>query len=492
MTSASRVPEVPAVGLGGEVVPHELRRGALGVGFIVFFVVSAAAPLTALAGGVPIGMLLGNGPGIPSLFILVMVLLGVFAVGYTTMARHVSNAGSFYAFSALGLGRPAGGSSAIIALVGYNAMQIGLYGLFGVASAGVFAEFGIDLPWWVYVYIAIGLVAILGYRQIDLSAKVLAGLVIAEYLIVLIVDVAILRSGGDSGFNAVPFKPDVVFSGTPSIALLFCFACFMGFEASTIYAEEAKNPRRTIPLATYISIAVIGVFYAFSSWCMVMGAGSDKLVDTIGGLPDPTGFLFSLADRFTGSGVTRVMQILFMSSVFAALVAFHNAVSRYFYVMGREGVLHGRLGTTHGTHQSPHMGSVLQTAMAIIVVAVFALAGADPVLNLFSWLTNLATLCVIALMAIASFAVVAFFRKRTEYREHAVRVFVLPLIAGVLLTGVLIVAVLNFSVLTGASVGIAWAITAVLPIAAVVGALLALRVGRNDPEKYARLGQSRI
>ncbi|HYO86908.1 MAG TPA: APC family permease [Dermatophilaceae bacterium] len=495
-------PAHPHLSVEGTIAPvHELRRGALGVGFVVFFVVSAAAPLTALAGGVPIGMLLGNGPGIPGLFILVMIVLAVFAAGYTAMARHISNAGSFYAFAARGLGKPAGGAAAMIALLGYNCMQIGLYGLFGVATSSLMAEFGVELPWWLFVFVAIGLVAWLGYRQIDLSAKVLATLVIVEYLVMIVLDVAILARGGDSGLNAVPFRPDAVLSGTPSVGLLFCFACFLGFEASTIYAEEARNPHRTIPIATYVSIAVIGVFYAFSSWCMVMGAGSDKLVDKIGGLDDPTMFLFTLSEQYTGAGVTRLMQVLFMSSVFAALVAFHNAVSRYFYVMGREGVLHGRLGRTHGTYQSPYMGSVLQSTMAVVVVSVFALAGADPVLTLFSWLTNLATLCVIALMALTSFAVVVYFRNRADLTDpadpaaradHPIRVFVLPLAAGIVLTSVLVLAVVNFKVLTGASEGLAWAITATLPIAAVLGVVLAKRVGRIDPARYELLGSSRL
>jgi hypothetical protein len=53
------------------------------------------------------------------------------------------------------------------------------------------------LPWWVWSLIAIALVGILGYRQVDLSAKVMVVLVGLEYLIVLIVDFAIL--GGKGG-----------------------------------------------------------------------------------------------------------------------------------------------------------------------------------------------------------------------------------------------------------------------------------------------------
>lgn len=65
---------------------HQLRKGSLGVLGIAFFVISAAAPLTAMAGGAPVAMLLGNGAGIPFAYVIVAVLLLIFAVGYTAMA----------------------------------------------------------------------------------------------------------------------------------------------------------------------------------------------------------------------------------------------------------------------------------------------------------------------------------------------------------------------------------------------------------------------
>jgi amino acid transporter len=173
-----------------------LRRNVLGVAAVTFFVVSAAAPLTAVAGGYPIAMLFGNGPGVPAAVLVVTLILLLFSVGYTTMARHVSNAGSFFAFTSQGLGGIAGGAAAYVAVLAYNTMQIGLLGLFGaVTGATLSGLFGIDLPWWVWSLIGTVIVGILGYRQIDLSAKVLAVLVIAEYIAVLILDATILGAG---------------------------------------------------------------------------------------------------------------------------------------------------------------------------------------------------------------------------------------------------------------------------------------------------------
>jgi amino acid transporter len=230
---------------------QQLRRGRLGVFAVAFFVISAAAPLTAMAGGALVAMLLGNGPGIPLAYIVVSVILLIFAVGYTAMARHHTSTGAFYSLVSRGLRQSAGGAAAMIALLGYNAMQIGLYGLFAAAAAGFFSEnLGIDLPWWVYAFVAMAIIAVLGYRQVDLSLKVLAILVSLEFLIVLILDAAILIQGGQGGtapLTATPFTWASFTTGSVAIALLFNFASFIGFEATTIYGEEAKDPKRTVP-----------------------------------------------------------------------------------------------------------------------------------------------------------------------------------------------------------------------------------------------------
>ncbi|MES1152765.1 MAG: APC family permease [Dongia sp.] len=466
-----------------------LRRDALGVAAVTFFVVSAAAPLTAVAGGYPIAMLFGNGTGVPAAVVIVTLILLLFSVGYTAMARHISNAGSFYAFTSRGLGGVAGGAAAYVAVLAYNTMQIGLYGLFGAVTAGTLAGYvGLDWPWYIWSFIGMAVVGIFGYCKIDLSAKVLAVLVCAEYIAVLILDVVIIGKGGDSGNSMVSFTPTAFMSGSPAIGMLLCFAAFMGFEATTIYSEEAKDPGRTVPRATYLSVLIIGIFYAISTWCMVNGEGADKLMPTLQGLKDPTTFVFTLSDRYVGTWLTVVMSFLLISSVFAALLAFHNAAARYFYVLGREGLLPAGLGQTHATHQSPHLGSLLQTVLAVIVVLVFVLTGQDPVLALFTWLTNLATLSVISLMCLVSFAVVAFFRRKPDLAPSALKGSLAPLVAGILLGIVGLMVVVHFPDLTGANQTLAYSLVVLVPIAAALGAIVAGKLKSASASRFAELG----
>jgi amino acid transporter len=468
---------------------NQLRKNSLGVGAVTFLVISAAAPLTAVAGGVPISMLLGNGAGIVGSFLLATVILLIFAAGYVAMARHVSSAGGFYALAARGLGGKVGGAAALVAIFSYNAMQIGILGLLGAASAGTFASIGLDLPWWVWSMVGIAFCGVLGYRQVELSAKILMGLVILEYLIVLIVDAAILFKGGDAGLSLAPFTPSAVMMGSPAIGILFCFAAFIGFEATTIYSEEARDPHTTVPKATYISVILIGLFYMLTAWLMAVGEGVDKLVPTLQGLKDPTTFLFDLAGRYVGGPVATIMGFLFVSSLFAGVLAFHNGVARYKYVAGREGLLPASVGVTHDTYQSPHVGSLIQTVLAVVVVGFFAVMGLDPVLQLFTWLTQLGTLGILGLMAVTSFSVVAFFSKNAM-GESALSVKILPIIAGVIMAALFLYIFAKFGDLTGAAGSLGVILPSLVIVAAIIGFISAGSLAARDPAKFKNLGSN--
>lgn len=468
-----------------------LRQNALGVSAITFMVVSAAAPLTGAGGGIPPSMLFGNGAGIAGSFAIVTLILLAFSVGYVAMARHVKNAGAFYAFTAQGLGGHLGGGAAMIAILSYNAMQVGLMGLLGAVASGTFAQWGLELPWYVWTYIAIALVAVLGYRQVDLSAKVLVVLVALEFLIVIALNLSILVKGGASGLNLQPFTWAQITSGTPSIGFLFCFAGFIGFEATTIYSEEARNPSVTVPKATYISVLAIGVFYTITSWLMTMGIGVENLLPTLQGLPDPSAFLFILGETYIGATLTQVMGVLFMTSIFAAVLAFHNAVARYKFVAGREGLLPDRVGTTHADFLSPHIGSVIQTVLALAVVTLFVANGLDPVLNLFVWLSQLGTLGLLGLMALASFAVIAFFMK-DAMGESAMSTKVFPAISGLILGYLFAIIFRDFGALTGAEGNLSWMLPSSVIVAGIVGIVLAAMLKSRDPGRFAELGKGKL
>src|SRR4051812_36957539 len=129
-------------------VGSTLAADRLGVPSILGFNLTAAAPLTVAAGLITTGYAVGV-TAIPAAFLVGAVVLAIFSVGYVAMARHVANAGAFYAYITRGLGRPTGVAAALVALLAYNAMQVGLYGGIGAAASPLLKQwFDLDLSWW--------------------------------------------------------------------------------------------------------------------------------------------------------------------------------------------------------------------------------------------------------------------------------------------------------------------------------------------------------
>ncbi|OPC78675.1 amino acid permease [Embleya scabrispora] len=471
--------------------PDVSSRGSLGVAHIVFFVVAASAPLTVAAGGIPQSLAVTETSGIPAAYLVLAALLAVFSVGYAAMSRRITGAGAFYAYVAQGLGRVAGLGAAFVALISYNAMQIGIYGLFGFTTADFLdAKFGRHVDWWVIVLAGIAVVGILGYLRIDLNARVLAALLIAETITVLVFDIGAFGHAPE-GVSLHPFSWDALTTGSMGAAFCFVMASFTGFESAAIYGEECKDPRRTVARSTYISVGVIGVLYAITAWALISGAGTDKAVAAAA--EHGPNLIFVLGGDRIGSGFADVAQVFLITSLFAALLSFHNAVARYFFALGREGVLPTPLGRTHPRNDSPHLGSATQTVLAAAVVLVFAVLDRDPMATLFNWFTNLGALGVMLLLVLTSLAVIAFFLRHGADGENVWSRLLAPAVAAVLLAGVFVAALDNFGVLLGVDSGSAlrWVLPALVLGAGVVGALFALYLRAARPHVYAGIGRGR-
>jgi len=483
---------------------NALHRKTLGVSDIVFFIVAASAPLTAVAGGQAVSYLVTGNRGIAFLFIPLGVILVIFTAGYAAMSHHMTSAGAFYAYVAQGLGKVAGVGTAFVALIAYNAMQIGIYGLFGVAfGAFMRNKLGIDLSWWAWCFIAWALIGVLGVLQVDLNARVLAVLLVCETAIVLLFDGSVLASPGPQGLSFKPFSPGIALGTAVGAALAFNVASFVGFESGAIYSEECRNPRRTVARATYIAVGLVAVMYAISSWLLADSIGPDAIINPIAlvhggfvtaGQPDPTTILIGAGTRNLGSAWGDAASLLFATSLFAALISFHNSVARYAFSLGRERILPRMFGRVHPKTGSPWIGSIAQSILAITVLIIFAISKKDPVTTLFTWLTTLGALGVLILMSTVSFAVWRFFQRHPEYDESTYSRRVAPLIAGVSLSIVFVVALLNFNVLITSSTTAPFDVKSVALPAIVIGGgiagiLLGLKLKRSNPEIYAGIGE---
>jgi amino acid transporter len=409
-----------------ETSKTSLHHGRLGILGIVFFVVAAAAPLVGMTGGVPVAIVLGNGAAAPGAYMVVGVVLLCFSVGYAAMATKVTNAGAFFAFVGRGLGIIPGVGSAFVSLVAYIAVQLAVYGFFGAVIAGQMdSSFGISWSWWVWVLIAWAVVTGLSAVSVDIGAKVLGVLMGFELLSLMVTSFAVLFSGNKPegiNFGASFSLPNIFVGGlasTAGVALLFAFASFIGFEATAIYGEEAREPHKTVPRATYLAIVTIMVIFGFASFAIVTGLGSSQVIDqvvtlsTVNKVPltDPANVLFTVAETYVGSWMRDVMSWLVISSLFAGLLAFQNSAARYFYAMGRAGVLPKALDRVNG-RGAPLTATLTTSVITLLVIVDFAVQGRDPVLTLFYWFSGLAVLAIVFVEILVSIAVIAFFSRR--------------------------------------------------------------------------------
>ncbi|MEU3608079.1 APC family permease [Streptomyces sp. NPDC035033] len=462
--------------------PPGLRTGTLTTSDITFFVVSAAAPLTVMAGVAPVALLLG-GIGAPAGYLLAGLTLTVFAVGFTTMSRHVRSGGAFYAYITRGLGVPLGIAAALVAMLGYNGMEIGVYGLLGSATSDTAAAFGLNVPWLPVSLAGLLVIWYGGYRSIDFGAKVLGVLLVAETGILVLLAGGVLLDGGADGLSLAGFAPGHVLTGGMAAVLAFAFAAFTGFESTVIYRREARDPDRTVPRATYLAVAFLGVFYAFVVWTVVQAFGDDEVVRAAA--EDPGGLFFAAVTTYVGAWAADLMHVLIVTSVLASLLAFHNAINRYALALAEEGVLPKALGRIHPRHRSPYVAGAAQTALGAVVVLAFALAGADPYQQLLLWVNTPGMLGLMLLQLLAALAVPCFFR-RIPHREGVWRTLVAPVAAFVLLAGAIVLVTANIELFTAASTAVNTVLVALAPAVLVLGLLLARRLRRTRPEVYAR------
>lgn len=471
------------------------RLGVLGVAMLI---IAASAPLTVIAGGATSAFSVTGVAGIPFGYIVLAAALALFAVGYAAMSRFITNAGAFYAYVSQGVGRPVGVGASILALIAYNAMQIGIWGMFGFqVSEFLAAKTGWITPWWLWVGVGIVVVGIMGANRIDLSVKVIGVLVALEFVVVAIFDVIAFANPAE-GFSAGPITPAALIVPGIGAVLAFGIAAFMGFESAAIYGEESKDPKRTIPRATFVALAVIGIFYALSSWALALAIGPDKI--SSGGIaPEEAGppLFFNFVAGYMGVLWVDIMSILFITSLFAALVSFHNAVARYLFSLGREGVLPRWVGTVRVRSGAPWAGSIVQTVLAAVVVVGFAIGesgwnpemGPYPVITLFTWLTNLGAFGLVLLMVLVSVAVIGFFRR--DHRDVGVWArTVAPLLAILALGAIWILILANWDVLLGQveSTPTTFILPAILLVPSIAAVFWGMWLRRARPEVYDRIG----
>ena len=344
------LPVVESVDVSQREDLHKLHGGAVGLMGVLFLTVTGAAPISAMLFNTPLSVGYGNGIGTPAGFAFATLILTIFSVGYVSMARKVTAAGGFYSFISHGLGRELGMATGLLD-------GLGVLGVRGVAvwrlcllRHGQARPVRIRRRSW--YWLALFMVALIGdpglLRRAHLGAHAgrrtdRRGRGTAD----------LRRPGvwprrrehpGRSALNPVnafkdlPGSKDGTAAGAWAVGVFFAFWSWVGFEMAPNYGEESKDPKRIVPMAMYISVIGLGVFYTITSWAAISGYATTDAA-AVQAQTDAAEFLPRPRRAVRQRAAKSAMSYLIITGSFACGMAFHNTTARYLFSLGRERVL---------------------------------------------------------------------------------------------------------------------------------------------------------
>lgn len=482
---AETIPDLIAV---SDRPGEQLERNVLGTFDIVLMVLAAAAPLAVVMGLMPIAFAFGNGAGFPGTFVVGGLAMLLFAVGYVRQIPFVKNAGAFYAYISLSMSRTIGLPAAYVAALSYLCSCLSTLFALAYFGADLFnSATGLATPWQLWGVVAALSVGVLAYHRITMVAAVLAVALAAEVLLILVLDASIIHQRGLGAFQWHDMAPSTVFAPGLGIALVYTFSSMFGFEGTAIYQEEARNPRVTVPRATYVAVLVTIVLYTVTAWCLSTAVGSANVASVA--KADLGHFVSDRASEFLGPLGAGSLRVLAITSMFAATLGLFNCSARYVYALARDGFLVRSLARTHPRFHSPYLAAVLLTAVCIVTLVAAGSTRLDPLENLSTLFAGLGSVGLMTLLSLTSLGIPLFFARRREFDFGKT---IAPGIGGIAISACTYLAVTNYSLLTGVEDRFVNSLPVLLLAVAVVGFAQALYLRSRKPGAYLRIGASRV
>ena len=459
------------------------RSHLLSTPYVVFLVIAAAAPLASMIGNLPIAIAYGTGANVPVAFLLAGVVLLLFSVGFSFIAHRLVRAGAFYAYIAEGLGKPFGVGAAYCAVIAYSVFAFGLAVACGYFDGQVFEAMGLKVGWVICAVLSILLTGWLNYRSMDVSSKLLGVIIVVESAILAIFDISVIMAKGWAALPLASFALHHWMVPGLGVSLMTAFACFVGFESAALYGKESANPKRSIPLATYISVLLIGGFYLFTAWIAVGAIGTENTKSIA--LAHGGTLMLDLIIRYEGQIAADIAGLLLCTSILATYIAIHAAAARYIHALADEGLFPRILARFDEVKKVPRGATFWLSVVTLICLGAIMSSQANPYLSVIPVLIGTGTLGIIALQAMASIAIL--FYVFIHRHEAGYVTLVASCLAAIGLLVALTTACKNFSLLSNvASSYVAW-IPALYLLVFVVGVGFSLWMRWRRPLLYARL-----
>jgi amino acid transporter len=434
-----------------------------------FLVVTAgiAAPLTIIVAGIAIA-LLGN--------------------TLAQFSRVLPSTGGFISF----VGKTFGGTSAVTtALLCGAGYIIAISSVLAICGGflGITLQhyFHWNIPWVILSVLLTAGAMVMMVRGVAVSTK-LAGFFFGfEMLVLVIVSVVvIIKNGGHLSFT--PFEPSHVTNGFTGLAAGFPLAVylFIGWENSAALAEETGNPRRNVPRAVFLSVALMVASYVLFAYATVTGFGyNGAKIGSSATLP-----FISVAQGVL-AGFAVLAYIAGLTSTLGVLISAVNSQCRLIFNAGREGLLPAWLGKVHPTRRTPVNAIFAFVTIASAIIAVWALIhiitgktghqGMSPI-TFFVESSTLGTILLLVVYFLSNLALPFYFYKYRRPEFSVLKHGILPVLG----MAVIVVPVYYLSK-PGQEAPYNWFPYAALGIV-IIAVIYAFFLNRRDPGLADRVG----
>src|SRR6476661_6708570 len=362
-------------------VKTELRENAVGLPGMLMQGIATIGPSFAILASFAF-IVTFAGIVTPWAYLFGGILLGLQAVSAAQLAKVFPSAGGWYTWIARSFHPRAGFFAGVLFSIWLPPVATLTMSFLAktVLEPSIKAEWGVDIPWWIWVIAGVALVIFFAYQGISISEKAL--IITGGIEIVIMVALAFtgLASPGPGGFSFGPLNPgNFGLAGNLFLGVVFSIFAFSGWESTGPLAEESKNPKRNVPIGLVGSVIILMIYFVLVTWGYLVGIGVNK----VAGIPTASAFpVATLAQRVWGSAWLFLLFAL-LNSAIAVSIACFNGGTRTWYAMGRSGVLPTALGKVNPAKKTPVNAIHLEVAVNVVAFACVLIWGVENVF--FTW-----------------------------------------------------------------------------------------------------------
>ncbi|MGH3227434.1 MAG: APC family permease [Streptosporangiaceae bacterium] len=410
--------------------PERLHKGALGLIDIAASTMANIGPAYSFYFGFA-GIVIMAGLGSPLVIVAAIIAIALLGNTLSQFSRAHPSTGGFITFVGKTFGGTSAVTTALLCGVGYIiAISSVLVISGGFLSIMIQYYTGTAVPWVIFSAIFAAAAMFMMFRGVAVSTK-LAGFFFGfELLVLLVVSVAVLIKHGGH-LSGVPFEPSKITHGFTGLAAAFPLGVylFIGWENSAALAEETNNPRRNVPRAVFISVALMAFTYLLVAYSTVSGFGYNATALTGAQIP------FISVSHDVATWLTFVAYMAGLTSTLGVLIAAVNSQCRLIFNAGREGLLPRWIGYVHPVRRTPVNAIITFVGFASALTLVWALghwigghSGSLSALNFFFESSTMGTILILVVYFLANLALPFYYRKYRPAEFNIIKHIVLPVL----------------------------------------------------------------